>query len=101
MPRIVLRTCLIGVAALLLASCNKRPSSPANQFRVALITPGSIADAAWNSGAYAGLLRIRDSLGASISHVEALTPANVLRGADGWEPSRVPSFSSVQKAVRR
>jgi basic membrane lipoprotein Med (substrate-binding protein (PBP1-ABC) superfamily) len=74
MPRIVLRTCLIGVAALSLTSCSKRPS-PANQFRVALITPGSIADAAWNSGAYAGLLRIRDSLGASISHVEALTPA--------------------------
>ncbi|HEU4828903.1 MAG TPA: BMP family protein [Gemmatimonadales bacterium] len=47
----------------------------ADAFRVALITPGSIADAAWNSGAYAGLLQIRDSLGASISHVEALTPA--------------------------
>ncbi|HEX6643995.1 MAG TPA: BMP family protein [Gemmatimonadales bacterium] len=44
-------------------------------FRVALVAPGSIADAAWNSAAYAGLLRIRDSLGADVSHVEALTPA--------------------------
>lgn len=39
------------------------------------MTPGSIADAAWNSGAYAGLLAIRDSLGAQISQVEARTPA--------------------------
>jgi basic membrane lipoprotein Med (substrate-binding protein (PBP1-ABC) superfamily) len=43
--------------------------------RVGLVTPGSIADAAWNSGAYQGLQRIRDSLGVSVSHVEARTPA--------------------------
>jgi basic membrane protein A and related proteins len=43
--------------------------------RVGLVTPGSIADAAWNSGAYEGLLRIRDSLHLGISHVEARTPA--------------------------
>jgi basic membrane protein A len=43
--------------------------------RVGLITPGSTADAAWNSGAYRGLLAIRDSLGAHISQVEAHTPA--------------------------
>jgi basic membrane protein A and related proteins len=43
-------------------------------FRVGLVVPGSIADAAWNSGAYAGLLRIRDSLGLSTSHIEARTP---------------------------
>ncbi len=44
-------------------------------FRVALVTPGSIADAAWNAGAYAGLGQVRDSLGAVVSHVEARTPA--------------------------
>ena len=43
--------------------------------RVGLITPGSVADAAWNSGAFAGLHRIHDSLGLEISHVEARTPA--------------------------
>lgn len=43
--------------------------------RVALITPGSIADAAWNSGAYRGLQRIHDSLHVPVSHVEARTPA--------------------------
>lgn len=74
MLRIVVRFCCISVATLILIACSERPSAD-DEFRVALITPGSIADAAWNSGAYAGLLRIRDSLGASISHVEALTPA--------------------------
>ena len=43
--------------------------------RVGLITPGSVADAAWNSGAYQGLQQIRDSLGLAVSHVEARTPA--------------------------
>jgi basic membrane lipoprotein Med (substrate-binding protein (PBP1-ABC) superfamily) len=43
--------------------------------RVGLITPGSVADAAWNSGAYQGLQQIHDSLGLTISHVEARTPA--------------------------
>jgi basic membrane lipoprotein Med (substrate-binding protein (PBP1-ABC) superfamily) len=44
-------------------------------FRVGLVTPGSISDAAWNSGAYRGLEQIRDSLTVSVSHVEARTPA--------------------------
>jgi basic membrane protein A and related proteins len=54
------------------SACSSRHSSG---LKVALVTPGSVADAAWNSGAYRGLLRIRDSLGVSISHVEAKTPA--------------------------
>jgi basic membrane lipoprotein Med (substrate-binding protein (PBP1-ABC) superfamily) len=49
---------------------------PTEQFRVALVTPGSIADAAWNSGAYTGLVQIRDSLGVEVSHVEARTPGD-------------------------
>lgn len=51
-----------------------RSAGPAGP-RVGLITPGSVADAAWNSGAYAGLQEIRDSFGLAISHVEARTPA--------------------------
>lgn len=62
------------VATLLLAAgCGGRAAAPAG-FRVALITPGSVADAAWNSGAFAGLNLIRDSLHAEVSHVEARTP---------------------------
>ena len=70
----MLLRCLLSVATLALAGCADR-AAEADQFKVALVAPGSIADAAWNSGAYAGLLRIGDSLGAHISHVEALTPA--------------------------
>jgi basic membrane lipoprotein Med (substrate-binding protein (PBP1-ABC) superfamily) len=55
-----------------LAGCGG-PPRPAG-FRVALITPGSIADAAWNEGAYRGLEVIRDSLQVAVSHVEARTP---------------------------
>src|SRR3954452_15834362 len=47
----------------------------ATAFRVALLTPGPISDQSWNGGAYQGLLRIRDSLGASISHIQTNTPA--------------------------
>ena len=70
----VARWCALAVVSVLSSSCQNRPPEPAG-FRVALITPGSIADAAWNSGAYEGLNRIRDSLGAEVSHVEAMTPA--------------------------
>ena len=51
------------------------PSSDAASFRVALLTPGPISDQSWNSGAYQGLLRIRDSLGATVSHIQTRTPA--------------------------
>jgi basic membrane protein A and related proteins len=54
------------------------PRDPADDaaFKVALLTPGPISDQAWNSGAYQGLLRIRDSLGASVSHIQTRTPAD-------------------------
>jgi len=61
------------VAIVALVGCSRPPATTG--LRVGLITPGSIADAAWNSGAYAGLQRIHDSLGVTVSHVEARTPA--------------------------
>ena len=68
--------CSSAVALLLLVGCRDGVRAPAgDSMRVGLITPGSIADAAWNAGAYQGLLQIRDSLGIAISHVEARTPA--------------------------
>ena len=72
---------LAAFAALLsAAACSgeRQSSSVADstpQFRVALITPGPISDRSWNGGAYAGLLGIRDSLAASISHIQSKTPA--------------------------
>ena len=53
----------------------KGKAADANAFKVALLTPGPISDAAWNAGAYEGLLQIRDSLGAEISQIETKTPA--------------------------
>jgi len=44
-------------------------------FSVALLTPGPISDQSWNAGAYEGLMRIRDSLGAQVSHIQTKTPA--------------------------
>ncbi|MGH7560768.1 MAG: BMP family protein [Gemmatimonadales bacterium] len=67
------RRALLALVLAVVAACAPRAREPEG-FRVALITPGSIADAAWNSGAYTGLGWIRDSLGASVSHVEARTP---------------------------
>jgi basic membrane protein A and related proteins len=61
-----------AVLLVALAACSHPHGS---KVRVGLITPGSIADAAWNSGAYQGLMRIRDSLGLEVSQIEARTPA--------------------------
>jgi basic membrane protein A len=44
-------------------------------FRVALLTPGPITDQSWNTAAHDGLLRVRDSLGAEVRHVQTRTPA--------------------------
>lgn len=69
-------------AVVSLAACgpreSKSPESDAQTppaLRVALLTPGPISDQAWNGGAYAGLQRIKDSLGANVSHIQTKTPA--------------------------
>jgi basic membrane protein A and related proteins len=73
---------LAAVIAVALIACDGRnsdsrnDSQPANtSLAVALLTPGSISDQSWNGGAYQGLLRVRDSLGARISHIQTKTPA--------------------------
>jgi basic membrane lipoprotein Med (substrate-binding protein (PBP1-ABC) superfamily) len=53
------------------------PQSTSKDFKVALVTTGSVSDQGWNAGAYRGLLRIRDSLGAHISNVQTQTPAEI------------------------
>jgi basic membrane lipoprotein Med (substrate-binding protein (PBP1-ABC) superfamily) len=68
------RRCRLAVAVVALVACGPRNTRNPYTFRVALITPGSVADAAWNAGAFAGLQQIRDSLEVEISHVEARTP---------------------------
>ena len=68
-------------AAVALAACggDKAPATgeagDAEPLRVALLTPGPVSDKSWNGGAYNGLLALRDSLGAQISHIQTKTPA--------------------------
>lgn len=67
---------LLGtLLAAAVSGCGGEPAPRSGAFRVALLTPGSIADGGWNAGAYEGLLRIRDELGAEVSNVETRTPA--------------------------
>jgi basic membrane protein A and related proteins len=56
------------------SSTKEKPASEL-RFKVALLTPGPISDKSWNGGAYAGLMAIRDSLGAEVSHIQTKTPA--------------------------
>jgi basic membrane protein A len=63
-----------------LAACSpaSRPavdSARSSTFKVALLTPGPVSDQSWNGGAYQGLMEIRDSLGAQVSHIQTKTPA--------------------------
>jgi basic membrane protein A len=69
---------------------NPDRGQPEAKLRVALLTPGPISDHSWNAGAYEGLLRIRDSLGAHVSHIQTRTPAEFEEnfrqyGAQGYD----------------
>ncbi|HEX7937966.1 MAG TPA: BMP family protein [Gemmatimonadaceae bacterium] len=66
---------LLAVAAGLVA-CS-REAARTSDFKVALLTPGPVSDQSWNGGAYRGLLGIRDSLGAQVSHVQTKTPGDI------------------------
>ena len=65
--------------AITLGACSGKEPQPststARAFKVALLTPGPVSDKSWNGGAYAGLMAIRDSLGAEVSHIQTRTPA--------------------------
>jgi basic membrane lipoprotein Med (substrate-binding protein (PBP1-ABC) superfamily) len=63
------------VAVACSSGAHSADSTGGQTFKVALLTPGPISDQSWNAGAYQGLLRIRDSLGALISHIQTKTPA--------------------------
>ncbi|MEO8575072.1 MAG: BMP family protein [Gemmatimonadales bacterium] len=72
-------TALAVAFAFTLGACSGSPAADHkggnSTFKVALLTPGPISDKSWNGGAYAGLLAIRDSLNAEVSHIQTKTPA--------------------------
>jgi basic membrane protein A len=53
---------------------------PPPPFKAGLLTPGSINDGGWNAIAYEGLQRIKNELGAEVSHQETKTPPEFLEG---------------------
>ena len=78
-----MRIALLCVPLALVVACGaeSRPNGDSAgtagaSFRVALLTPGAISDQSWNGGAYQGLMQIRDSLGAQVSHIQTKTPAD-------------------------
>lgn len=103
----------IVLAAAVAAACSDNRQSDekgsktksAAALKVALLTPGPISDQSWNGGAYEGLLRIRDSLGASVSHIQTRTPADFEEnfrqyGAQGYRLVFGHGFEFQDAAVR-
>lgn len=100
----------LALAATALAACAKTADKPtvdngAKKFRVALLTPGPITDKSWNGGAYDGLVALRDSLGAEISHIQTKTPAEFEEnfrqyGAQGYDMVVGHGFEFQDAAVR-
>ena len=98
---------LFHIGVLLTAACSAGDKTAEKDaaFQVALLTPGPISDQAWNATAYQGLERIRDSLGASISHIQTKTPAEFEEnfrqyGAKGYDLVIGHGFE-FQDAARR
>lgn len=111
------RSLRVGLASLgVLLACNDHgggagdtarggSDTVASSFRVALLTPGPISDQSWNGGAYQGLLRIRDSLGAQVSHIQTKTPAEFEEqfrqyGAQGYDLVVGHGFEFQDAAIR-
>ena len=71
---------VVFAALAAVSSCSGRngqlETGGSDSLRVALLTPGPISDQSWNAGAYQGLMRIHDSLGAHVSHIQTKTPAD-------------------------
>jgi basic membrane protein A len=93
-----------GAMTLAVTACEHKAQATAS-FKVALLTPGPISDHSWNGGAYDGLLRIRDSLGASISNIQTKTPAEFEEnfrqyGAQGYDLVFGHGFEFQDAALR-
>ncbi|MBM4182920.1 MAG: BMP family ABC transporter substrate-binding protein [Gemmatimonadetes bacterium] len=102
----LLRTSLLGLA-LAFAACggDAGPGEGDAPLRVALLTAGPVSDAGWYAGAYEGLLAIRDSLGAEVSHQQTRTPAEfdeafLAYGSSGYDLVFAHGFEYQDAAMR-
>lgn len=106
----MLRAVVFGAALLAVAACGgektaSSDSTAAKPMRVALLTPGPISDRSWNGIAYEGLVALKDSLGAQISHIQTKTPAEFEEnfrqyGTQGYDLVIGNGFEYQDAAVR-
>jgi basic membrane protein A len=87
------------------STTNSVTNAASATFKVALLTSGPVSDQGWNGGAYQGLLRIRDSLGAQISNIQTRTPAEIEEnfrqyGAQGYQLVIGHGFEFQDPALR-
>jgi basic membrane protein A len=73
--------------------------------RFALLTAGPVSDAGWYAGAYEGLMLLRDSLGAQVSHQQTATPAEFdeafrAYGSEGYDVVFAHGFEYQDAALR-
>jgi basic membrane lipoprotein Med (substrate-binding protein (PBP1-ABC) superfamily) len=73
--------------------------------KFALLTSGPVSDAGWYAGAYEGLMLLRDSLGAEVSHQQTRTPAEYdeafrAYAADGYDIVFAHGFEYQDAAIR-
>lgn len=73
--------------------------------RAALLTSGPVSDAGWHAGAYDGLMMLRDSLGAEVSHQQTTTPAEfdeafLSYGSSGYDLIFAHGFEYQDAAIR-
>lgn len=74
-------------------------------FRAALLTAGPVSDAGWYAGAYEGLMMLRDSMGAQVSHQQTRTPAEfdeafVAYATSGYDLIFAHGFEYQDAAIR-
>jgi basic membrane lipoprotein Med (substrate-binding protein (PBP1-ABC) superfamily) len=73
--------------------------------RFALLTAGPVSDHGWYGGAYDGLMLLRDSLGAQVSHQQTATPAEFdeafrAYGTEGYDVVFAHGFEYQDAALR-
>ena len=105
-------TFFTAATLLLCTACGTAKSESADtaigagrNLRIALLTPGPISDLAWNGGAYRGLMQMKDSLGARVSHIQTKTPAEYdenfrLYGEQGYALAIGHGFEYQDAAAR-
>ncbi len=94
----------LAVAGLACTDAGER-SGADEGLRVALLTSGPVSDAGWYAGAYEGLMMVRDSLGASVSHQQTRTPAEfdeafVSYATSGYDLVFAHGFEYQDAAIR-